>query len=134
MKLLRVGGNKWKEAGSGEYIALCTKIDPDYQYKKNRKLAIYFVIIGGNEIGSRAILYYNKHSQVGAEKRKTDFGVKSKFFADIKKLFPKIVGDGFHPVEIDLDDLFGNKTFRIKVERSKNGQATVIDIDHYLGF
>jgi len=134
LKLLRVGGNKWKEADSGDYIALCTKIDPDYQYKKNHKLAIYFVIIEGDEIGSRAILYYNKLSQVEAEKGKTDFGAKSKFFTDIKKLFPEIGGDGSSPVEIDLDDLFGNETFRIKVERSDKGQATVIDIDHDLGF
>ena len=132
--MLRVGGNKYDEAPDGEYIARCTKIDLDYKYMRNRKLAIYFTIVEGPESGKRAILYYNKLSEVDAEIKGTDFGTQSKAFADIKKLFPDFIGDGTDVTEIDFEDLFFNKEFRIKVERSDNGQAIVIDIDHHLGF
>lgn len=132
--LLRVGGNKWEEANEGEYVARCSKIDSDYKFMQNRKLAIYFVIVKGPESGKRAILFYNKLSQADADEKGTDFGVKSKLFTDVKKLFPDTIGDGTDVNEINSEDLFLYKEFRIKVKRSNNDQAIVTDINHHLGF
>jgi hypothetical protein len=49
-------------------------------------------------------------------------------------LFPGKVGDGTMPIELDIVSLFYEEEFKIKVKTSDNRQATVIDIEHYLGF
>jgi hypothetical protein len=62
----RVGGNTWEEAPEGEYIARCTKVDPNFG---GRKLAYYFTIIEGEHTGKRARLFYNKLSKEEAEEK-----------------------------------------------------------------
>ena len=131
---LTVGGTIWKEAPDGEYIARCTKVDPEYGENIYRKLAIYFTIIEGQESGKRARLFYNKKSQEETDESGSDFGLKSKFYTDMKRLFESIIGDGSIPIEIDPVELFLNTHFKITVKHSKKGDAMVIIIDHYLGF
>lgn len=129
---LRVGGNKWEEAPSGEYRAVCTKIISDFY---GRKLAIYFVVIEGKHAGKRTRLFYNKLPKDLAEKMGTDFGAGSKFYSDMKKLFPGLIGDGSTPIEIDVNQLFLHETFIIQTElRGKAKEAIVQSIEHDVGF
>ena len=129
-----VGGHTWEEAPDGEYIARCTKVDPEYRFMNNRKIAIYFTVIEGSQIGKRAILFYNKRSSKDTEELGTDFGPMSKFCTDIKRLFPEVIGDGTIPVEIDPVNMFCDEIFKIVVKRSKKEQANVIKIEHHIGW
>ena len=129
-----VGGHTWDEAPDGEYIARCTKVDPEYRFMNNRKIAIYFTIIEGSQSGKRAILFYNKRSSKDVEELGSDFGPMSKFCTDIKRLFLEVIGDGSIPVEIDPVHLFYEENFKIVVKRSKKGQAIVKQIEHHLGW
>ena len=132
--LLRVGGETWEEASDGEYVARCTKVDPDYRMIHNRKVAIYFTVMEGSEAGKRARRFYNKKSQKEADESGSDFGAKSKFCVDMQRLFESIIGDGSIPIEIDPVELFLNQEFEITVKQSSKGDAMVIDIKHHLGF
>ena len=129
-----VGGHTWEESPDGEYIARCTKVDPEYRFMNNRKIAIYFTVIEGFQLGKRAILFYNKRSSKDVEEFGIDFGPMSKFCTDIKRLFHEVIGDGSIPVEIDPVNLFYDKIFKIVVKRSKKEQANVIQIEHHKGW
>ncbi len=129
---LRVGGNKWEESPNGEYPARCTKIIPDFY---GRKTVLYFIITKGEHAGNRSRLFYHKLPKSEAERLGTDFGAGSKLFSDLRKLYPELVGDGTESVELDFDKLFLDKTFLITTElRGKEKQATVQNIEHYIGF
>lgn len=127
--ILNVGGNIFKEAPIGEYVAKCTKIAVIA-----RKLIVYFVVSEGVHTGKRARLFYNMMTQEESGRLNTNFGAKSKFYSDLKKLFPDNIGDGTMPIELNIRDLFYGKTFTIKVKRSDKEQAIVINIEHYVGF
>jgi len=129
-----VGGHIWEEAPAGEYVARCTKVDVEYRYLNNRKIAVYFTIVEGAHSGKRAVLYYNKRSEKEAEETGSEFGPMSKFCTDIKKLFYEVIGDGSIPVEIDPVNLFLDEVFKINVTQSKKGQSTVTQIEHHLGW
>jgi len=133
--LLRVGGYKWEEVPDGKYYACCTRVDPEFGEGIFRKLAIYFTITEGEHAGKRARLFYNKLSEKEAKERDTDFTPYSKFYSDLKKLFPEIIGDGSIPIDIDPVNLFKDENFIITTElRGKEKQATVQEIEHDLGF
>lgn len=132
---LRVGGHVWEETPPGKYVAECSKVDPEFRFMNNRKLALYFIVVEGKHTGKRARLFYNKMDGALAVQVGTDFGLYSKFFQDIQRLFPERVGDGSIPVEIDPVQLFEGKIFNITVALSgKKKQATVKHIEHYIGF
>jgi len=133
--LLRVGGPTWEETPDGEYYACCTKVDPEFGVGIYRKLVLYFTITEGAHTGKRARLFYNKLSIDEAKENGTDFGTYSKFYSDLKKMFPEVIGDGSNPIEIDPVKLFKDENFIITTElRGKKKQATVQGIKYDPGF
>lgn len=132
--LLLVGGPTWKEAPTGSHLARCTKVDPDWKFMGNRKVAIYFTVTEGEHEGTRARLFFAKRSTQIAEETGVDFGPGSKFFDVLQKLFPEVIGDGSKTVPIDPVELFLNRIFKITVEcrlkKSGGDNAIVTEIDH----
>jgi len=135
-KLLRIGGIAWKEAPSGEYEARCTKVDVDWQFMGNRKLALYFTITEGHYAGYRARAFFAKREKELAEKTGADFGPRSNLYKLIKRISPKILCGDSITTFVDPNDLFFGKFFQITVEL-RNGKdndspknAIVIDISH----
>ena len=121
---LRVGGTDWMEAPPGRHIARCTKVDPDFKFKDNRKLVIYFTIRGPVS-GLRARLFYPKRPATLAQETGSDFGIRSKLFKDLARLFPQLVGTGIDMVEIDPVMLFLGQDFEIEVEQRQGKKAEV---------
>jgi len=136
-RLLRIGGEVWQEAPSGKYTAKCTKVDPDWRFMNNRKLALYFTVIEGEFSGARARYFFPKRSRDLAIQTGSDFGPKSKLFQVIKKLFPGILAPDGKVSPLDPCELFLKKVFEITVElrkgrnRESTGNAIVIDISHF---
>jgi len=131
--MIRIGGHSWEEAPDGVYLAKCTKVDSDYKFMQNRKVALYFTLIDGDYIGSRARMFFPKRRPELAKQMGSEFGPKSKLFNTIHMLNPASVGQGKIAVEIDIEDLFLGNIYEITVEKrgkGKNSNAIVVSIEH----
>ena len=124
--ILSVGGDTWKEVPDGIHSSVCSKIMPDFKYKRIPKLMLYFTITEDQYAGYRARMSF------GYSKDNTgpSFGARSKFYETIGELFPELVGDGSKRVVFDPIELFKNKHFLITTElRNKNAMVQKIKHD-----
>ena len=134
--MIRLGGQIWEEVPSGEYIARCTKVDPDWRLGNTRKLTLYFTITEGQFTGARARLFFARRYEAFAKDTGADFGHQPKLFSTVMQLFPEELNTDALTSIIDPIDLFFGKIFQITVElkNSKNTEspinAVITNISH----
>jgi len=119
-KLIKIGKEK-PQAPEGEYIARCVHVEPAWTFLGNRKIALYFEVSEGEQVGKTARRFYNlKKLHDGSY----EIAPKSKLLKDVGKLFPHYQSED----AIDPVFLFQDKFFDIVITRkiSKDGGTNSI--------
>ena len=129
--IIRIGKER-PQLPSGNFLARCVHVEPNWTYLWNRKVATYFEVSEGDHAGKTARRFYPLNRLHNGD---YEIGPKSKLMKDIKKMFPEYYDKG----EIDPVALFQDKFFDIKVEKilSKNGEFNSIVTEialHNVGF
>ena len=117
---IKVGREK-PQAPTGQHIARCVHVEPNWSFLGVRKVALYFEISEGDHCGKTARRFYNlKRLHDGT----FEIAPRSKLLRDISRLFPgQCKNDALDPVI-----LFKDKFFDIEVIRhiSKSGDLNSI--------